>query len=127
MTKAVLFFFLLTLSTLVAAQSVRTLSVADFSQSMAAASQKTILDVRTPAEYQSGHLPGAINLDVRSDAFRKQAALLPSGNAVYVYCLSGVRSQSASGILQTLGFKQIFNLQGGIRAWSQAGKPIETK
>lgn len=75
-----------------------------------------VLDVREPAEYQEGHVPGAALLplgDVRAMA----PGLLPDRDApILVYCHSGARSATACGILQKLGYTQVYNF-GGITQW----------
>ena len=78
----------------------------------------------TKEEYAEGHLEGAVGLDVKAPSF-KQIALdkLDKGRPVAVYCRSGKRSASAAGILAAQGF-QVTNLEGGIMAWKEAGKPI---
>ena len=84
-----------------------------------------LLDVRTPAEYKEGHLKGAINIDVKDSVSFKKKALeqLPKDKTVMVYCRSGKRSATAAGILATEGYF-VFNLEGGILAWKEAGKEI---
>lgn len=77
----------------------------------------TVLDVRTSDEYQEGHIPGAINIDVQSDDFTQKAEQLDKATPVYIYCRSGKRSQRAGTILQNLGFTKIYDLEGGILSW----------
>lgn len=85
-----------------------------------------LVDVRTPAEYKEGHLKGAINIDVKDSVnFMKNAlAQLPKDKTVMVYCRSGRRSANAAGMLAAEGYV-VFNLEGGILAWKEAGKEIE--
>lgn len=82
-----------------------------------------LVDVRTPAEYKEGHLKGAINIDVKDSInFKKNAlAQLPKDKTVMVYCLRGIRSAKAAGMLAAEGYF-VFNLEGGYEAWTQAGK-----
>lgn len=79
----------------------------------------TLLDVRQPGEYESEHIPGArlIPLPGLKDGRRQ----LDSQKPVIVYCASGGRSLAAAQLLSGLGFNEIYNLQGGIKAW-QGGK-----
>ena len=85
-----------------------------------------LIDVRTPEEFKEGHLKGAINIDVKdSENFKKKALeVVPKDKTVMVYCRSGKRSATAAGILATEGYF-VFNLEGGILAWKEAGKEIE--
>jgi phage shock protein E len=84
-----------------------------------------VLDVRTAKEYEAGHIPGAVNIDVNSADFDKKVAELDKGQAYLVHCASGVRSVRACEKMNRVDFKQLYNLQGGIKAWEKAGKPVE--
>ena len=74
-----------------------------------------LLDVRTPAEFQQGHLPGAINIPVGEVAARV-AEIGPPTTAVVTYCQAGGRSARAAATLTQLGFKKVLNL-GPKSAW----------
>ena len=84
-----------------------------------------VLDVRTPKEFEAGHIPGAVNIDVNSPEFDKKVAELDKDKTYLVHCASGVRSVRACERMNRLDFKQLINLQGGIKAWEKAGKPVE--
>lgn len=75
-----------------------------------------LLDVRTPAEYTEGHIPGAINMDVRQTDFDKQIAKLNKKYPVAVYCRSGARSKTAAQKLAKKGY-QVYELSKGILHW----------
>ncbi len=81
-----------------------------------------ILDVRTPGEYQSGHIQGAQNLDFYAD-FEKAIQQLPKDKVYYLHCASGRRSASATEIMRKYGF-QAYNI-GGYGTVVQAGFPTE--
>ena len=84
----------------------------------------TVLDVRTPEEYNEGHIDGAINIDInRNDFVERAKSLLPTGNTIAIYCKSGRRSANAADKLTNENYK-IVNLAGGIMAWKLAGKHI---
>lgn len=77
-----------------------------------------LLDVRTPAEYRSGHIPGSKNIPLQ--AIDKVASVAENKDtALYVYCQSGARSRQASGLLKQMGYTNVNNI-GGIAAY--AGK-----
>jgi rhodanese-related sulfurtransferase len=78
-----------------------------------------LLDVRTPVEFSAGAIEGAKNLDVKNEQFKAMAAKLDKKRPVAVYCLSGIRSRNAANILQEMGFKKIYNLDGGYLAWTK--------
>ena len=78
-----------------------------------------LLDVRTPAEFSAGNITGAKNMDVKNDEFKTMASKLDKKHPVAVYCRSGARSAIATGILKEMGFKKIYNLDGGYLAWTK--------
>lgn len=81
-----------------------------------------LVDVRTPAEYQEAHLKGAINIDVKDSTFKENALKqLPKEKTIMVYCRTGHRSTMAARMLTAEGY-MVFNLEGGITAWKEAGK-----
>ena len=84
-----------------------------------------LLDVRTPGEYQSGHLANTLQANWNDEAqFRDRVKALDKSKPVYTYCLSGARSNAATVWLRSNGFTA-YNLSGGINAWKIAGKPVE--
>lgn len=74
-----------------------------------------LVDVRTKAEFSSGHLPGAVNIPV-AELGSKLASLGPKERPVVVYCASGARSAVARSVLKGQGFAQVFNL-GAMGRW----------
>lgn len=81
-----------------------------------------LVDVRTPAEFAAGHLPGAVNVDIYSPDFEKRLAALDKNAPLYLYCRSGGRSGQALSKAKALGFKKAVHLSGGILAWEAQGK-----
>jgi rhodanese-related sulfurtransferase len=81
-----------------------------------------VLDVRTPAEFNSGHIPNAINIDIYSDYFRADISALDKSKSYAVYCRSGKRSVDASSEMDLTGFESTFNLTGGIIEWVDSGR-----
>lgn len=84
-----------------------------------------IVDVRTPREFSEGHIANAVNMDVTSDDFESKIEALDKEKPVMVYCKAGGRSAKAAGILKDKGFKQVYDLDGGMIGWNEAKKPIE--
>lgn len=76
-----------------------------------------ILDVRSREEFNSGHIPGAKNMDIMGGNFAGLIANLDKEKAYFVYCRSGGRSSSACGAMAGQGFTNLFNLRGGIGSW----------
>lgn len=84
-----------------------------------------LLDVRTIEEYEVGHLRDSQNICVTDSDFKEKAAKLDKNKPVYVYCKKGGRSAKAAIILTEMGFKEIYDLDGGITAWDEAGLETE--
>jgi rhodanese-related sulfurtransferase len=83
-----------------------------------------LVDVRSPAEYALGYISGAENVEVSSIA--QAAPAWDKDRAVAVYCASGSRSLTAAQTLQSMGFRQVYNLKEGIAGWGAAGLPVVT-
>ena len=93
------------------------LSPEEFGKSMRAHPQAVLLDVRTTEEFEGGHLPGALNIDIRGYDFHEQIETLDPAKAYFVYCRSGGRSSAAAKFMTGKGFQEVYNLSGGILAW----------
>ena len=83
-----------------------------------------VVDVRTPKEFTSGHIDGAANLHIYDQDFPTRLDSLDKDETVYVYCKAGGRSAEAVTTLENKGFKHIVELEGGLDAWNEAGKPV---
>jgi len=105
-------------------QKYQTLSVADFDKKIHEGNVQ-LVDVRTPEEYAEKHLKDAVNINFNGDDFVDMITKLDKTKPVLVYCLSGGRSTKAAALISKKGYTQVFNLDGGILAWSAAGQPVE--
>lgn len=83
-------------------------------EAMSAGAQ--VLDVRTPGEFQLGHIPGAINVPV--DQIQGQAASFDKNATYVVYCATGQRSQIAVDLMKSMGFANIKHFNAGMQAWT---------
>jgi len=83
-----------------------------------------IVDVRTPEEWLSGIISGAIKINFYAKDFQDQITKLDKEKPVFVYCKIGGRSAQAAKQMQDAGFKQVYNLLGGITAWDDAQKEL---
>ena len=83
-----------------------------------------VLDVRTPKEFAAGHIADAKNIDWNSPDFAQEAARLDPSKTYLIHCAGGVRSAKAADKLSKLNFKCV-NLEGGLKAWEKAGKPVQ--
>lgn len=84
-----------------------------------------VIDVRTPDEFGIDHLTNATNLDIYSEKFDSEIQKLDKQRTYYVYCQRGGRSANAIEKLRKAGFKNIYELDGGIVNWEKEGKPLE--
>ncbi len=84
-----------------------------------------IIDVRRPAEYQSGHAPKAITAPLGKLRETIPSLALDPLRATAVICAGGYRSSAATSILQDLGFADLLNVTGGTTAWIKAGYEVE--
>lgn len=75
-----------------------------------------VLDVRTPAEFAEGHIPGAVNLPVDEVKARVEALIADKSTAIVVYCRSGARSATAARTLKALGYTDVADM-GGLSNW----------
>ena len=83
------------------------------------------VDVRSQEEWDEGHIPRSIVIDVQKDDFLEKAkALLPKDKTIAVNCRTGRRSKTAAGILAGEGYK-VIDLDTGFVGWKEAGKPVE--
>ena len=84
-----------------------------------------LLDVRSAAEFEKGHIPAAVNIDINSPQFTEKAGALDKGKTYLVNCAVGMRSARACKKLETMGFTNLFDLAPGFDGWKKAGKPVQ--
>jgi rhodanese-related sulfurtransferase len=96
----------------------------DEARALAATPGVTVLDVRTPAEFAEGHIDGATVVDFYEPGFAEAIAALDRDGTYLVYCRSGNRSGQAVALMAQLGFERVYDLDGGVVAWSGAGLPL---
>ena len=85
-----------------------------------------ILDVRTSGEYAGGHIDGAVNIDYYDPGFESLIDALDRTKTYLVHCQSGNRSASGAAVMAGLGFAEVYEIDGGITAWIDAGQPVVT-
>jgi phage shock protein E len=99
------------------------LNVSEFSQKITEPGV-IIVDVRTPEEFASGHIDGALNIDFNSGNFANEITRLNPSETYAVYCRSGSRSGQAASIMHKAGFHDVSNLNGGVIDWTNDGLPL---
>jgi len=88
-----------------------------FEELVKAAPDAVILDVRTQSEFEAEHLPGAIHMDYFGPDLIEQMDALDKTKPYLIYCRSGRRSVRVCVLMRNSGFKEVYNLDGGIKAW----------
>ena len=83
-----------------------------------------VIDVRTPAEYASGHIPGAVNIPF--DQVVQRIAEVDAPHGVALYCVVGLRARKGESALLGAGYEGVLHLEGGLAAWQAAGFPVES-
>jgi rhodanese-related sulfurtransferase len=86
--------------------------------------KQTIIDIRAPQEFSEGHIEGAVNINYFDDNFLDQMAKYDKNQPIFIYCRSGNRTESASKKAADFGFKEIYDLEGGILYWIKNGNEI---
>jgi rhodanese-related sulfurtransferase len=76
-----------------------------------------LIDVRTPEECAAGIIPGAKNIDLMGADFMEQVSKLDKDKEYFMICRSGGRSATACGAMAQNGFKNLYNLNGGMMFW----------
>ena len=84
-----------------------------------------LVDVRTPSEYNEGHVPDAQNINFYDENFDQQIETLDKSKPIIVYCKSGGRSAKCASKLVEKGFEKIYDLEGGFSQWKFKGLTIE--
>ena len=121
---AILFFSVLIFSC--TAQGQNALTAAEFQKEITTKQNIQVLDVRTPAEYFSGHIKNSMQADWNDKAeFARRLSFVDKNKPVYVYCLSGGRSGAAAAKMRSEGYKNVYELAGGTNAWRAASLPLE--
>jgi thioredoxin len=100
------------------------LTPTEFNDLLSSTKKKQIIDVRTPGEFASGYITDAKNIDIYSADFKNQINNLDKSTPVFVYCKSGGRSSSAANMMLESGFKEVYDLKGGILQWANNDLPL---
>jgi phage shock protein E len=102
-------------------QQVKTIDVDTFKDLTEKLSNEIILDVRTDSEVAQGVIANAEQIDFSDSSFEVNIERLDKNKPIFIYCAVGGRSGQASKILASKGFKEVYNLDGGINAWLATG------
>ena len=98
-----------------------TIDAKTFADKIAITQNVQLIDVRTPIEYAKNHLDNALNINFNDASFDENIEKLDKSKPTFVYCLSGGRSSEATTKMLALGFKEVYNMQGGLIKYNALG------
>jgi thioredoxin 1 len=105
-------------------QSQERLSPKEFRKKLDNSTDALLLDIRTPQEIAKGYLKNAFFMDFYDSSFKEQVLTIDKDKPVFVYCAIGGRSWDAAKIMHELGFKNVYDLKGGIIVWKIKNYPF---
>jgi thioredoxin 1 len=100
------------------ATEIKHVNAKEFQQLLETTSDEQLIDVRTTEEFAAGYLAGAQNIDIYADDFETRINALDKSKPVFVYCKAGGRSADACSFMEKSGFTKVYDMSGGIMAWS---------
>lgn len=95
------------------------LNAVEFKVALAETPDVVLIDVRTPAEFEAGHIPGAININYLAYDFWDQMEQLDPQRTYFIYCRTARRSVRTCTLMRNGGFQHIYHLDGGWNLWSE--------
>lgn len=99
-------------------------SIDDYQKKLSENSNYLIVDVRTPGEFNKGHIEHAINISYFGSGFREATDKLDKSKLIFMYCETQHRSPLASKIMKKEGFTHIIDLKGGFIKWQKQNMPM---
>lgn len=108
-------------------QNINLVGPADFEKALQSDQDYQLIDVRTPSEFDRGYIEGATLIDFMQPNFQSEMAKLDKSKPVLLYCAVGGRSGKAAKMLSDMGFEDVYDLRGGIRAWTVSNKKLVKK
>lgn len=108
-----------------ASQQENLLKADAFQKKLVETKNAQLVDVRTPEEFQRGHLTNALNMNINSDDLKNRSQYLDKEKPLFVYCYVGGRSAKACDYFRKAGFKIVYDLEGGYSEWTKLNMPVE--
>ena len=104
---------------------IKNINATEFKEIRAAHKENIIvLDVRTDREREGGIIEGSLGIDIYESDFQSRLEELPRDQPVLIYCATGRRSLTAMRTMNSMGFEEVYNLEGGIRSWRASGGEV---
>lgn len=104
---------------------IREVSIGEIKKRLDRGESFHLVDVREESEWKAGHLPGATHLSKGVIERDVEKAIPDTGADIVVYCGGGFRSALAADVLRVMGYANVSSMDGGIRAWREAGYPVD--
>jgi rhodanese-related sulfurtransferase len=101
------------------------LSAAEFRLQAYSTAKAIILDVRQSDEFDEGHIKDAVNIPWNDEGFVEKVSSIDKSTPIFLYCLTGGRSSPAAETMHKMGYKELYELDGGILTWRAKGYPQE--
>jgi rhodanese-related sulfurtransferase len=108
-----------------ARKGIREATIDDVKPRMERGDSFVLVDVREESEYAAGHLPGAVHLSKGVIERDIERAIPDPDVEIILYCGGGFRSALTAESLMKMGYRNVISMDGGIRAWREAGYPLE--
>lgn len=109
-----------------ARKATKQVSIAELKKVLDADEDVTLLDVRTPREYEAVHIPGAVNAPRGLLEFSIWSLIPDTNERIYVYCKSGARAALAARQLNQFGYANAMAIDTGMTEWARSGYPVQT-
>lgn len=100
-------------------------TVEEAAKALKANTNIVVIDVRTPDEFQAGHIHGATNINVQDKDFAKKIEALDKSKTYIIHCAAGGRSARACEKIKPMGFTNMMHMNQGFNGWKEKGEPIE--
>ncbi|HEX8040410.1 MAG TPA: rhodanese-like domain-containing protein, partial [Chryseosolibacter sp.] len=98
-------------------ETIRNVSVTEFRKAMDSLKDEVVIDLRTPDEIKGGKIAGAVEIDYFGPNFEPALKRLDKNKVYLLYCASGGRSGETAQLMDKMGFKNLYNMEGGFREW----------
>ncbi len=105
-------------------QKLKNLRPEEFARALDRRNGAVLIDVRTPEEFRQAHLPGAINISYLTPDLWESLEQLDRETTYFIYCRTERRSMRVCMLMQNGGFRQVYNMEGGLIAWEEAFGPV---
>lgn len=108
-------------------EAIRNVSVTEFRKAMDSLKDEVVIDLRTPDEIKGGKIAGAVEIDYFGKNFEPALKRLDKDKVYLLYCASGGRSGETAQLMNKMGFKNLYNMEGGFREWVKQKMPVSKK